>query len=92
MERAALLSQGDVVLPEHLPNRVRAGGAAAEVPGEVPRDPHRLEEVERQAILDALQRSRFNRTETAAALGISRRALLYKLQRLRELGHAVDPR
>ena len=29
--------------------------------------------------------------KTARALGISRRALIYKLQRLRELGHEVDP-
>ncbi|HOY59065.1 MAG TPA: helix-turn-helix domain-containing protein, partial [Verrucomicrobiota bacterium] len=31
-----------------------------------------------------------NRTETAKALGISRRALIYKLQRFRELGFDVD--
>ena len=38
------------------------------------------------------QKFGFNRTETARALGISRRALLYKLQRLREQGCEVDPR
>jgi len=38
-----------------------------------------------------LRKHGFNRTETAKALGISRRALLYKLQRFRELGDAVDP-
>jgi DNA-binding NtrC family response regulator len=31
-----------------------------------------------------------NRTETARALGISRRALIYKLQRWREEGHNVE--
>jgi DNA-binding NtrC family response regulator len=46
--------------------------------------------VERQAILEALRNHQFNRTETAAALGISRRSLLYKLQRLRDQGFAVD--
>ena len=29
--------------------------------------------------------------EIAKALGISRRALIYKLQRFRELGYEVDP-
>ncbi|MGD1090126.1 MAG: helix-turn-helix domain-containing protein [Verrucomicrobiota bacterium] len=32
----------------------------------------------------------FNRTETARTLGISRRALLYKLQKWRELGYSVE--
>ena len=50
-----------------------------------------VDEIEREAILQALRNHDFNRTETAKALGISRRALLYKLQRFRELGHAVDP-
>jgi DNA-binding NtrC family response regulator len=88
MERAVLLSRSELILPEHLPARVRAAGeqpAAAEVA-----DPARLEEIERQAILLALQQHDFNRTETAKALGISRRALLYKLQRYRELGSKVE--
>ena len=42
------------------------------------------------AIVQALRKHDFNRTETARALGISRRALIYKLQRFRELGYEVD--
>ena len=53
-------------------------------------DAQRLEEIERQAVLQALRKNNFNRTATAKALGISRRALIYKLQRLRELGYDVD--
>ena len=41
-------------------------------------------------ILRGLREHDFNRTETAKALGISRRTLVYKIQRLRELGLAVD--
>ena len=88
MERAVLLSRSELILPEHLPARVRAAGeqpAAAEAA-----DPARLEEIERQAIMQALQKHDFNRTETAKALGISRRALLYKLQHFRELGYKVE--
>mgnify|MGYP003345845264 FL=1 len=89
MERAALLSRGSVVLPEHLPGRVRGTEPlpAAVASG----DAQRLEEIERDAILAALKRNDFNRTETAKALAISRRALTYKVQRLRELGFPVDP-
>jgi DNA-binding NtrC family response regulator len=46
--------------------------------------------MERQAILQALRKHNFNRTETAKALGISRRALIYKLQRFRESGYEID--
>ncbi|HEX3797352.1 MAG TPA: sigma-54 dependent transcriptional regulator [Verrucomicrobiae bacterium] len=90
MERAALLSGGELILPEHLPARVRSGAARAQTPDEMPADARRLEEVERTAVLEALRKNDFNRTETAKALGISRRALLYKLQRLREQGFEVD--
>jgi DNA-binding NtrC family response regulator len=88
MERAVLLSGSELILPEHLPARVRAAveqPVAAEAA-----DPARLEEIERQAIMQALRQHNSNRTETAKALGISRRALLYKLQRFRELGHKVE--
>jgi DNA-binding NtrC family response regulator len=84
MERAALLCRGDLIVPEHLPIRIRPGA-----PDE-PMDTQRLEEIESQAVVQALQKHHFNRTATARTLGISRRALIYKLQRLRELGCAVD--
>jgi DNA-binding NtrC family response regulator len=89
MERAALLSRGGVVLSEHLPGRVRPSETSVvPSPGG---DPQRLEEIERDAILATLRRLDYNRTETAKALAISRRALTYKIQRLRELGFPVDP-
>ncbi|MBM3861197.1 MAG: sigma-54-dependent Fis family transcriptional regulator [Verrucomicrobia bacterium] len=85
MERAVLLSGSEMILPEHLPSRIREAVAEPLAPV------GQLEEVERQAILQALRQHRFNRTETAKALGISRRALLYKLQRLRDLGYETGP-
>jgi len=90
MERASLLSRGELILPEHLPARVSA--VAEHTSAVEPADAERLEEIERQAIFQALRKHEFNRTEAAKALGISRRALLYKLQHLRELGYEVDPR
>ena len=40
--------------------------------------PERLEEIERDAILQALRKHNYNRTDTAKALAISRRSLTYK--------------
>jgi len=85
MERAALLSRGDVVLPEHLPARVVAGATAE------PAEGGQLEQIEQEAILKALRKNNYNRTETAKELAISRRALTYKLQRLRAEGVPIDP-
>jgi DNA-binding NtrC family response regulator len=88
MERAVLLSRSELILPEHLPARVAA--AAGQLSAVAPADSDRLEEIERQAIMQALRQHGSNRTETAKALGISRRALLYKLQKWRELGYSVE--
>ena len=74
--RAAILAPGERILPEHLPPNLRDPRGAERV------DPG-LEELERRAILDALERHGGNRTHAARALGISRRTLLYKLKALR---------
>jgi transcriptional regulator with PAS, ATPase and Fis domain len=89
MERASLLCRGEMVLPGHLPARL-SGGPVPAANGSAPNDTARLEEIERHTILQTLRRNQFNRTETAKALGISRRTLVYKLQRLREAGCEVD--
>jgi sigma-54-dependent transcriptional regulator len=89
MERAALLSRGELILPEHLPARV-CSGTPGSTPATATSDTTRLEAIERQAILDMLRHHNFNRTETAKALGISRRALLYKIQRFREQGYDIQ--
>jgi len=88
MERAALLSRGEIVLPEHLPARVLASCGG---PPNEPGDSNRLDQIERDAILKALRKNNYNRTETAKELAISRRALTYKLQRLRAEGVPIDP-
>lgn len=62
--------------------------AAADPRASNPRDtstsalPSYIEEIERNAIQQALQEHRYNKTKTAAALGITFRALRYKLKKL----------
>ncbi|MCS7090055.1 MAG: sigma-54 dependent transcriptional regulator [Verrucomicrobiota bacterium] len=90
MERAALLCRGELVLPEHLPARLLQTAESPSGSGSGC-ETTRLEEVERQKILETLRRHGYNRTETARALGISRRTLVYKLQRYRQAGYMVDP-
>ena len=91
MERAALLARGGVILPEHLPKRLQQAGAAGATETCAPPLGNRMEDIERGAILRALREKDYNRTETARTLGISRRALTYKLRAYREQGYDVDP-
>ena len=88
IERAVLLSQSELILPDHLPAKFREVLKSAVPAAAI--EAQQLEEIERQAILAALAQHKFNRTETAKALGISRRALIYKLQRFRQMGLPVD--
>jgi DNA-binding NtrC family response regulator len=90
MERAVLLSRSELILPEHLPTRVRDAGEQPATAATPAGNAQQLEEIERQAILTALKQHDSNRTETAKSLGISRRALIYKLQRFRELGYKIE--
>jgi two-component system, NtrC family, response regulator AtoC len=88
IERAVVMSANGIILPEDLPDNVRrAHERTAEAT-----EPHKpdgaddrpLRELvgayESEVIRAALARNGGNRARTAIALGISRRALLYKLQ------------
>ena len=85
MERARILSNTDVVLPEHLPPNVRR----SETEGRTATLPHAdrrvlpLDQVERRSIEHALRQTDQNQTRAAKLLGISRRTLVNKLRRYR---------
>ena len=92
MERASLMSSGSgVIVPEHLPKRLRKtiGQGKAELSAARGSTPP-MEEVERLTILQSLEKNDFNRTKTAKSLGISRRSLTYKIKKLKEEGYTVD--
>jgi DNA-binding NtrC family response regulator len=75
IQRSCLLCRGDVILPEHLPPKV-----AALATTEATTAAGRLSQVERAAILATLEECGGNRTHAAKKLGISRRALIYKIR------------
>jgi len=89
MERAVLMARGGLILPEHLPRRILDSVGGGTPPAEA--EQGRLQQVEEMLILQTLRQHAYNRTETAKALGISRRTLIYKLRRLEEAGHAIHP-
>ena len=82
LERALALLAGDTITADDL--QLAPGGVQAiEAPmaGQVPLQDC-LDQVERQAILEALQKTRFNRTAAARLLGVTFRSLRYRMERL----------
>jgi two-component system, NtrC family, response regulator AtoC len=75
MERAVKLADGGEILAEHLP-----GGATDDGAGKGQLRQH-VGSVERDAIVKTLADNNYNQTHTAKHLGISRRALIYKMEK-----------
>jgi transcriptional regulator with PAS, ATPase and Fis domain len=80
IERALILCDGDVILPEHLPMGVRvpAGARSESGTGDHPT----LAEAERRYIRRVLEENRGHRQRAAKVLGISERNLYRKLKEL----------
>lgn len=76
--RAAIMARGPLILPTDLPAPLRSSpppqaAATGALIGS-------LEDIQKRAILEALEATEGNRTHAAKRLGISRRNLLYKLR------------
>jgi two-component system, NtrC family, response regulator AtoC len=73
MERAVTLADGGEILAEHLPGDLNDAGEG--------RLRDHVGNVERDAIIKALADNNYNQTHAARILGISRRALIYKMEK-----------
>ena len=82
LERAVTLCAAGTIAAADLTLRA---GSAAETAG-VPATPtglgDQIEDIERQAIVDALQKSRYNKTAAAKLLGLTFRQLRYRIKKL----------
>ncbi|MDE0044003.1 MAG: sigma-54 dependent transcriptional regulator, partial [Candidatus Poribacteria bacterium] len=75
--RAVLFAEGEVVLPKHLPDEIQS--SRTRTYNSIPIG-MTMKEMEKELILKTLERMDGNRTRTAEALGISLRALQYRLK------------
>jgi two-component system response regulator PilR (NtrC family) len=89
LERALTLSTAGVITPEHIRLRTGARPAATEVPAPAAAAADgntglgsQLESIERDAIVKALEKTRYNKTAAAKVLGMSFRALRYRIKKL----------
>ena len=82
IERAMILADNDVLSPDDLPTKIRAGVSEASM--ELPDDMLSVKKstviLETRLITKALQKTGGNRTAAAKLLEISHRALLYKIK------------
>jgi DNA-binding NtrC family response regulator len=88
IQRSVLLATRDYIGVEDL-HLIRANSRTEVAMGE-PLPQVTLRELEQRLILQTLRRMNGNRTHTAKALGISLRALRYKLNELVECGYEVE--
>ncbi|MFZ9347150.1 MAG: sigma-54-dependent transcriptional regulator [Arenimonas sp.] len=80
LERATVLATGTVIDAENLQfNRPEPSESGGGIPKALP---EALEQLERAQIQAALEACRFNKTKAAAQLGITFRALRYKMEKL----------
>jgi DNA-binding NtrC family response regulator len=84
IERALLLGEGERILTADLPAAVRAGFGTRRglLDLDVPESGIDLEELERSLIVKAMQKSGGNVTRAARLLGLSRRTLQYRLEKI----------
>ena len=89
VERAVLLAGGDGIGPEHVTVEESSIGMSPALPAYTPGAPANgsLWEMERDLIMQTLDRVKGNRTHAAKALGISIRTLRNKLREYRQLAH-----
>lgn len=85
LERAAALAENDTIEATDL--RLQPSPRSdSSVPGETPSAPASIDDslaqTEKARILDALERTRYNKTRAAELLGISFRSLRYRLKKL----------
>ena len=88
LERALTLSTSGVITAEHIRLRSNARPSTPEAPaaagaaGENTALGSQLESIERDAIIKALEKTRYNKTAAAKLLGMSFRALRYRIKKL----------
>ncbi len=91
VERSVLLGKGEIVRPEDLPPQLMSDTPVVFQPAGDRTLKQALADPERQIILDVLKKHDWNRSLTAAALGINRTTLYKKMKRLGLEGVLVQP-
>lgn len=95
MERITILEEEPEIGPEHLPDELRPGARVADLGLglQLPAAGVDLEELEKDLLRQALERTRGNRTRAAQLLSLSRDTLRYRIEKyhMSDVGGTKDP-
>ncbi len=81
MERMIILRRGDTIEERDLPPKIRGRRGTSCTVLNLPEEGYALEDLEREAVLEALRRCDGNQTKAAAFLRIPRHTLIYRMEK-----------
>jgi two-component system NtrC family response regulator len=82
LERQAVLAKDGVIRVEDLPSEIRRSESRiANINLKLPDEGVDLEEIEKEILLQALEKSGWNQTQAAKYLNISRKTLIYRMEK-----------
>jgi len=87
VERLLIMRNGNIITSDDLPDKIRNGGAvqgSASGPGGIinlPNEGYSLEQLEREVVMQALERNQWNQTAAARFLRIPRHTLIYRMEK-----------
>lgn len=82
VERLIILHGGETISRGDLPEKILGGESVSTIRVvNLPDDGYSLEQLEREVVVDALERNRWNRTNAARFLRIPRHVLLYRMEK-----------
>jgi two-component system NtrC family response regulator len=82
VERLAVLARGQLLELQHLPEEIRcAESRVASIGLKLPEEGIDLEQVEKEILLQALEKHGWNQTHAARYLNISRKTLIYRMEK-----------
>jgi two-component system NtrC family response regulator len=95
VERLLIMRTGDSISLGALPDKVRSSGQASESASHVckvinlPEGGYPLEQLERDVVVEALEKNLWNQTAAAKFLSIPRHTLIYRMEKY-EISHSPD--
>lgn len=81
IERLLIMRNGDVIGVDELPEKFLANGTTGSAVIKLPDEGYSLEQLEREVVVQALERNQWNQTAAARFLRIPRHTLIYRLEK-----------
>jgi two-component system NtrC family response regulator len=87
VERLLIMRSGDTITFDELPDKIRSGGGAPETAAShrgvinLPDEGYSLEQLEREVVVQALERNAWNQTAAARFLRVPRHTLIYRMEK-----------